>query len=315
MSYLVPRRRRGLYFANRNRVLTLVQLVAALAAGRCLDTFAGKALLIFSAIWGMCGFVRTLGGWLMSRQYEPPAVLARVEEGGRFIDFLRQLPHHAFGRFVLAFSLLNFAANVSAPFFAVYMLNDLELNYLQYTILTIIPSLVVITTMPFWGRLCDRIGYVMPMRLFMTIIVGLPLVWVITHNYWHLVMVQMFAGLAWGGMNMASFNYTLDAVGSTNRLRSIAYLNVVSSFFICFGSVTGGLLAPVLPQFTSSPIHGIFVASVLMRLVPLMLFQTLPQDMPSHAAMTATQRFFFDPRLSLRIGFDRTIFGRDRRQM
>jgi MFS family permease len=195
------------------------------------------------------------------------------------------------------------------------MLNDLKLNYLQYTLMVSIPSLVIIVTMRYWGRLCDRIGYVIPMRLFMTTILGLPLVWVVTRNYWLLVTVQMFAGMAWGGMNMASFNYILDAIGPTNRIRSIAYLNTISSFFIFAGSITGGLLAPLVPQFTSSPIHGIFIVSVLMRIAPLLLFQTLPEDIPKHATMTATERFFFDPRLSLRVGFDRTIFGRDKRQI
>ena len=46
------------------------------------------------------------------------------------------------------------------------MLNDLKLNYLQYTILVTIPSLMIILTTRFWGRMCDRIGYVIPMRLF-----------------------------------------------------------------------------------------------------------------------------------------------------
>lgn len=315
MSYLVPRRRRGTYFSNRNRILTLVQLSVSLAAGRFLDTFAGKTLIIFSLIWTVSFVTRMIGGWIMGLQYEPPAVLERIEEKGRFRDFIYDLPKHSFGRFVLGFSLLNFAANVSAPFFAIYMLNDLKLNYLKYTILTCIPSLVIVLTMRYWGRLCDRIGYVVPMRLFVTIILGLPLVWVITRNYWHLVIVQMFAGMAWGGMNMASFNYILDAIGPKNRIRSIAYLNVISSLFIFTGSVCGGLLAPVLPQFTSSPIHGIFIVSVLIRILPMLLFQTLREDTPSHAKMTAAERFFLDPRLSLRIGFDRTIFGRDKRQI
>lgn len=315
MSYLVPRRRRGIYFSNRNRILTLTQLTVSLAAGRFLDTFAGKTLLIFSVIWTVSFVARIIGGWIISLQYEPSAVHKRIEEKGRFLDFIRELPKHGFGRFVLGFSLLNFAANVSGPFFAIYMLNDLKFNYLQYTVMVSIPSLVIIVTMRYWGRLCDRIGYVIPMRLFVTVVLGLPLVWIVTRTYWHLIVVQMFAGMAWGGMNMASFNYTLDAIGSTNRIRSIAYLNVISSFFIFAGSMTGGLLAPILPQITSSPIHSIFIVSVLLRFLPMLLFQTLPEDIPGHATMTATERFFFDPRLSLRVGFDRTIFGRDKRQI
>ncbi|MCI0499146.1 MAG: MFS transporter [Planctomycetales bacterium] len=315
MSYLIPRRRRGAYFSMRSRILTLVQLVISLAAGRILDTFAGKILLIFSLIWTASFLTRLIGGWFIAAQYEPPAVRQRPAEQGAFLDFLRQLHTSAFGRFVLAFSLLNFGAYLSGPFFTIYMLNDLKLNYLEYTILVSIPSLMVVLTMSFWGRLCDRIGYVMPMRLFSTLIMGLPLVWIVTRSYWLLGCVQVLAGISWGGIQMASFNYTLDAVGSKNRLRSISYLNVITGFCIFAGCSLGGLLEPYLPQITGSRIHTIFLASVLMRIVPTLIFQTLPEDKPKHARMTALERFFFDPRLSLRGGLDRTILGRDKQPL
>lgn len=315
MSYVVPRRRRGTFFARRNRILTLLQLIITTLAGRFLDTTAGKTLVIFSIIWGVAVLTRFVGGVIMAAQYEPPAVRNRTPEKGQFLEFTSKLHTSAFGRFVIGYALLNFASNISGPFFAVYMLNDLKLNYLEYTILSNTPSLMIILSMSFWGRLCDRIGYVIPMRLFVTTILGLPLVWVITPTYWHLIVVQMFAGMAWGGMNMASFNYTLDAVGSANRVRSIAYLNVINSFFICLGSMAGGFLGPILPQITTSQIHSIFIFSVLMRIVPTLLFQTLPEDRPRHGKMSAMERFFFDPRLSLRNGLDRTILGRDRRQV
>lgn len=314
MSYLVPRRRRGAYFAMRNRILTLVQLGACLLAGHFLDTFAGKTLLVFSLIWSVGFLTRFIGSWVMASQYEPPQLRQPKPEKGQFLDFVRRLHTHAFGRFTLAFSLLNFAANISGPFFAVYMINDLKLSYLKYTILTSIPSVMIVVTMSFWGKLCDRIGYVIPMRLFATTVSGLPLIWIITPHYWHLVLVQMVAGMAWGGMTMASFNYTLDAIGPLNRIRSISYLNVINYMAICLGSVTGGLLGPILPQFSTSQIHSIFLFSVILRFFPMLLFQTLPEDVPKHAKMSAMERFFFDPRLSLRNGLDRTIFGRDRRQ-
>lgn len=315
MSYLVPRRRRGVYFAGRNRILTLIQLVTALAAGKFLDTFAGKTLLVFSGIWTLGFLVRMIGGMILGAQYEPPAVRHRPLEQGRFLEFMQELHTHGFGRFVVAYSLLNLAANFSAPFFPVYMINDLKLNYVAYTILYGVPSLTIILTMRFWGRLCDRIGYVMPMRLFSTLVMGLPLVWIITGNYWILVAVQVLAGISWGGMQMAGFNYTLDAVGSSNRLSSISYLNVITGICIFTGCSLGGLLEPFLPPINGNRIHTIFLVTVLLRIVPVMLFQTLSEDMPKHGKMSAAERFFFDPRLSLRNGLDRSILGRDKRQI
>lgn len=315
MSYLVPRRRRGAYFSMRNRILTLLQLLTSLAAGQFLDTFPGRTLLIFSLIWTLAFLMRSIGGGYMAAQYEPPAVRRRAPEQGAFIDFLRRLHSEAFGRFVLAFALLNLGANFSGPFFAVYMLNDLQLNYLAYTVLVSIPSLTIVLMMSFWGRLCDRIGYVMPMRFFSTVVMGLPLVWIVTRNYWLLAAVQVLAGISWGGMQMASFNYSLDAVGSHNRLRSISYLNVITGICICAGCTLGGLLEPHLPPVSGNQIYSVFLVSVLIRIIPTLIFQTLPEDKPRHAKMTALERFFFDPRLSLRSGLDRTIFGRGKQTL
>lgn len=312
MSYLVPRRRRGRYFAMRNRVWTFFQLLTSLAAGHYLDIAAGKAMAIFSLIWGAAFVMRVLGSAVMNMQYEPPTVRARPEEKGTFVGFLLNMHSNSFGRFVLAFSLLNLGAYFSAPFFAVYMLEDLKLSYLNYTILQSIPSVMIVLTMSFWGKICDRIGYIMPMRLFSVIVMGLPLVWVVSRNFWVLAGVQMLAGVSWGGMQMTSFNYSLDAVGQQNRFRSISYLNCITGFCMCVGSCLGGLLEPMLPQWTSSPLHSIFIMSVLLRIAPVLLFQIIPADKPKHLKMTAMERFFFDPRLNLRNGFDRLITSRDK---
>ncbi|MBN1456908.1 MAG: MFS transporter [Sedimentisphaerales bacterium] len=315
MSYLVPGRRRGVFFAKRNRILVAIQVLISLFASTILDRAEGKILLIFSLIWTLCFLTRMLGGIFIALQYEPLKLKKRPTEDASFIKFIKQINTNSFGRFVLAFSLLNFAANISGPFFAVYMLNDLHLSYMEYTILFITPSISTVLSLSILGRLCDRVGYVMPMRLFTTFILGLPLVWIFTKNYWMLLLIQIVAGITWGGMALASFNYTLDAVDPSNRLNNISYLNVISSVCIFMGATLGGFISPYLPVITSSPLHSVFLFSVLLRFFPLLLFQTVSSDKPKKVKMTAFERFFFDPKLSLRDSFDRAIFGKNRRSL
>jgi MFS family permease len=113
-------------------------------------------------------------------------------------------------------------------------------------------------------------------------------------------------------MQMTSFSYSLDAVGQQNRFRSFSYLNCITGFCMFAGSSLGGLLEPVLPQWTSSPLHSIFIVSSLLRVVPVILFQLLPDDKPRHTKLSALERFFFDPRLTLKTGFDRSITSRNK---
>lgn len=314
MSYLVPRRRRGIFFAKRNRTVTIVQVLVSLIASRILDTTEGKVLLIFAMIWTVSFLTRMLGCIFMALQYEPLKLIDRPkEEKKSFWKFIRNIHKNSFGRFVLAFSSLNFAANISGPFFAIYMLNDLRLTYMEYTVLFITPSITTILTLKTVGRLCDRIGYVMPMRLFMTIILGLPLVWIFAKSYWVLMLLQITAGIVWGGMALASFNYTLDAVDPSNRLNNISYLNAISSLCIFLGAAFGGIIGPLLPAITTSQLHSVFLFSVIVRFIPMLLFQSLTSDKPKKVKMNAFERFFFDPRLSLKSSFDRTVLGRNRR--
>lgn len=313
MGHIVPRKRRGVYFGNRNRIINLVHLGMSVLAGHMLDSLAGKTLLIFSLIWWIGFLTRTGSAFLFFRHYEPPTIHQQTRQFGRFRDFCTELMSSSFGKFVVAFSLINLAANFSGPFFTLYMLNDLKLSYIQYATLTLTPSLTTILSMKLWGRLCDRFGYVIPMRLQVTGVMGLPLIWIITDNFWLLILTQIGAGLTWGGLTLSSFNYSITAIGSQNRLSSLSYLNVLSSACIFIGTTLGGLIGPSLPTFTASQYHSIFLFSVIMRILPVIIFQMIPEDSPPKTKMNTLERFFFDPRLNLRMGFDRIVVNKFRR--
>lgn len=315
MGHLVPRRRRGKYFARRNRIQNLVQLAMVTLAGQMLDTFAGKTLLVFSLIWWAAFLTRTGSALLFIWHYEPVAMKHLPRHTISFRDFCAGLPSSPFGRFVLASSLLHLGANFSGPFFALYMLNDLKMSYMEFTILTLTPSLLTIVSMGLWGRVCDRFGYVIPMRLQALGVLGLPLVWIVTQHFAALLAVQIMAGLMWGGMTLSSFGYSIGALEGGKRLSYLSYLNCIMSVCIFVGTTLGGLLGPHLPPLNGTTFHSIFLSSTLMRIVPVLMFQRIPQDGPPSKKMSTLERFFFDPQLSLRVGFDRILSGRSRRPL
>ncbi len=313
MGHIVPRRRRGKYFGNRNRILTLSHLSISVLAGYLLDTLPGKTLLIFALIWTLSGLARAAGSFLFFRYYEPPAMAHKPLQPERFRDFIRHLRSSSFGSFALAYSLIHLAANFSAPFFTLYMLNEMKLSYIRYTCLSQMPTLITLLSMPLWGRICDRIGYVRPMRLQVTVVLGLPLVWIITDHYGILMFVQVLAGLTWGGLTLTCFNYSINTLSHQNRLSGLSYLNFFSAVFIFIGTALGGWIGPMLPSFTHSQLHSIFLFSTLLRIVPVILFQMLPEETPTLGRLSTIERFFFDPQLTVRSGFDRIVISKLRR--
>jgi hypothetical protein len=315
MSYIVPRRRRGKYFSRRARILTVIQLAATVTAGYMLDHTAAKTLLVFTIIWFLCFITRTISSICLIYYYEPEKMKNRPRTKSSFTRFVRQQLPTSFGKFVLAVSLIHLGVNFSGPFFAIYMLNDLKLTYIRYTVLHLTPALTIIATMGVWGKICDRVGCVTPMRLAAFLITILPLMWVITQNYYLLLFNQLVAGIAWGGFMLATFNYTLGALAPTDRVNNISYLNAITFICIFLGALMGGLIGPLLPKISDYQLHSVFLLSVLIRIGPALLFQLVSEDKPLHSRLSPMERFFFDPRLSLRLGLTRSVFSRQKRPL
>jgi MFS family permease len=307
MGNIVPKKWHGKYFANRNRILSLVQIAIAVFAGFLLDRAAGKVMLMFSLIWLSCFMARSLSALFLTLIYEPPSTMKKHKQTGGFLAFIKALPRTNFGTFTLATSLLSLAVNFSAPFFAVHMLKNLKLSYVGYTILTVTATAATVGSLGLWGRLIDRLGAIAPIRFCALGITLLPLPWVITGNFWLLMCTQVLAGFCWAGFNLGVFVYYLNYRGHALRVSSISYFNAIYFFCVFVGSTLGGLLGPHLPTITTYQLQTIFIISVLLRIAPAFLLQSIKIEKPPQK-FTTIERLFFNPKFNIFPGITRSIF-------
>jgi MFS family permease len=323
MGSIVPKKWHGKYFANRNRLLSLIQIAIVVFAGFLLDRAAGKVMLMFSLIWLSCFLARSISGLFLMLMYEPPPVVRlpvpsavegsrplsakKHKQTGGFLAFIKALPQTNFGTFTLATSLLSLAANFSAPFFAVHMLRNLKLSYVEYTVLTVTATAATVGFLGLWGRIIDRLGAIVPIRFCALGITLLPLPWVITENYWLLMCVQVLAGFCWAGFNLGVFVYYLNYQGHTMRVSSISYFNAINFFCVFVGSTLGGLLGPYLPTVAKYQLQTIFIVSVLIRIAPAILFRKVIMEKQPQK-FTVIERLFFNPKFNIFPGITRSIF-------
>ncbi len=298
MGAVVPRRRHGRYFATRNRLLGIVQISIAVLGGYLLDQAIGKVMIMFTAIWFACTFARLVSAALFYLHYEPPVVRHPSGEHVSFLDFLRDLHATRFGIFTVATSLLSLGVNISGPFFAVHMLNNLKLSYIAYTILIVMPIASTIATIGLWGHIIDRFGSVPAIRLSAIIVCLLPLPWVVTTSYTLLLITQIVAGFSWSGFNLATFTFYIGSLKPHERISHIAYFNTINFLCIFVGATLGGFIIPYLPQVAQWQLQSIFVFSSLVRIGPAVLFQLIRHE-KYKGAMNTFERFFFDPTLTL----------------
>ncbi len=191
----------------------------------------------------------------------------KKEKAFTYFQFIKRFGESNFVKFVFFVSLLNFGVFLSSPFFAVYMLSELNFNYSLYTLITVSAALSGLITLPFWGRLADRFGNVKVIKTTAAISPILPVLWLFTKNPVLLCMINALAGYIWAGFNLAIINFIFDAASKEIRARCFAYFSFTNGIFIFAGTLLGGWLATNLPfAISGSRLLVLFLLSGVIRL-------------------------------------------------
>ena len=130
-----------------------------------------------------------------AKMHEPEFTLKKKFQFS-FFEFVKRMPFNNFGRFTIYIALMYFAVYVASPFFTVYMLKDLHLSYLKYTILTIGSGLATLIGLPLWGKFSDKYGNIRSLKITGFLVPIAPLLFLFSPNYYYLLFVQIFSGLA-----------------------------------------------------------------------------------------------------------------------
>jgi MFS family permease len=188
-----------------------------------------------------------------------------------FIDFVKQAQFTNYGLLVLYLGFINYAVYMSAPFFTVFMLEDLKLSYWNFTIVTAAALIVKYLSMPIWGKACDKYGTRKVLSLGGFLMPLVPILWLFNHNVWYLILIQIYSGFVWGAFDMAASTFIFDATSPEKRATCVAYYNVLNGIFIFVGAMAGTLLVRYNQVFWSKYLF-IFLLSGLLRYIISFVF-------------------------------------------
>lgn len=264
MSDHIPPSSRGRYFGWRNRWLGMITVTCAFLAGFILNIFGKGAYFGFVIIFGLACLCRFISWYFLSRMYEPP-IKIKKEHYFSFWDFIRRIRHSNFAKFVFYAASVNFSVNIASPFFAVFMLSNLNFSYVTYTVVVTASTIATLLTLNIWGRHADLAGNLKVIRLSSFFIPAVPVLWLFSQKVYYLVLIQIFGGFVWAGFNLSASNFIYDAVMPEKRTRCISYFNVINGSAICLGALTGGFLAKVLPPLFGHRLLALFLLSGIMR--------------------------------------------------
>lgn len=295
MGDLVPPRRRGRFFGARTRYITITMFVSMVAAGGVLHAFDTRNAVLFGfiGIFAVALVTRLVSVYHLTRMHEPPKPASAPLPPLDWQSLTRRVRASSFARFSIFFALMQGATAIASPFFTVYMLRDIRFTYLEYMVITATAVLSQFLSLKTWGRLCDAFGSRAILRVTGAMIPVLPILWLPTHNFWYLMLVQVLGGMAWSGFSLAANNSLYDLVPADKRTNYFALHTVTYSAAIFAGALLGGYLGSALPDRLTvfgdeivlpSALLGVFLLSSIMRtLVAGTFLPTLRESRPVRA--------------------------------
>ncbi len=243
---LVPERIRGRFFSSRNTAMGLAALLVAPLAGRLIalgnnqtdsPVFGYQFAFLLAFAFGM---VSTLSFGRI-REPVPQAAEPRPHHRGDLRRALRQSPGYR-GLVVSAF-VWNLGLQVAAPFFNVYLVNELGATTTMVGLLAAVSSLTALVGQAIFGRALDRKDAIWVQQICGFLIPGLPLAWIFITAPWHVAVINTFGGFLWAGYNLSNFALLLSLTPQEQRARAVALYQTAVFGSAVAGPLLGGWLA------------------------------------------------------------------------
>jgi len=277
---LVKKKSRGEFFGKRNRRAVFFLLASSLLAGWFLKIFSKEKLFYnydfiligFTILFLLAFIVRLLSRHFINKQYEPDFKYDKKSYFSIF-SFIKKSTKTNFGNFTLYHGLLRIATAIAGPFFALYMLRDLNFTYPMYISMTIASSSASMLFHPIWGKIADRYGSVKIIKFCSIILSISPALWLISSNWFYLLFVNALGGLSWAGFGVSSGNFIFENVRREKRAFGVAYFNIFIGVGIFLGAAISGLVIPFIPiKIFGNVLLTIFLASAILRLLLTLIF-------------------------------------------
>ncbi len=282
MRDLIPQESLGRFFANRLALTTGLGAVVSILAGLFVDAwrdqwpegvrYAFVVLLVLAFVSGVaCVFA-------MARIPEPRMPPTAIEF--QFLTTLtRPFRDINFRRLIFFLASWNFAVNLASPFFAVYMLDRLDIDLTTVIILTTLSQFTNVLVLRQWGRIADRFSNKSVLRLAAPLFIVCIFAWTFTtmpekHAFTVplLVVIHALMGVATAGVTLASGNVGLKLAPKGEGASYLAASSLATAMAAALAPIIGGAFADFfaarelsLSLHWASPASDVLIEAVNLR--------------------------------------------------
>jgi MFS family permease len=253
MRDLVPQDRLGAFFSRRMSLSIGLGIVLSLAAAFTIDhwkrQFPQVELYGYSILFA-AGFIAGMIGIYFLSTIPEPRMASPGGEENFFTLILRPFKDANFKELIMFLGSWNFAVNLAAPFFTVYMLKRLELDLSLIIAFMILSQMMNLAFLRIWGRFSDRYSNKSVLSVSGPLFMGCILAFAFTTmpekhilTIPLLIVIHIVMGISTAGVTLASGNIGLKLAPKGQATAYLAANNLVNSLAAGIAPILGGTFA------------------------------------------------------------------------
>jgi len=251
MRDLIPQNIMGDFFGRRMSIMMGVGVILSLAAGLFIDFWAREfpdmELYSYSILFGLAWISGLIDTYFISRIPEPPMIFRSKRMPFREL-ISKPFNDKNFSRLIHYLGTWNFAVNLAAPFFTVYLLVRLEMQMSYVIGLTVLSQLVNMIFLRVWGRFGDRFSYKNLLSLNGPLFILAILGWTFTtmpekHSLTVplLIFIHILMGISIAGVTLGTNNIALKLAPKGEATSYLATSSMINYLSAGIAPIIGGL--------------------------------------------------------------------------
>lgn len=269
ISGMIKEERRGAFFSDRNRLLTIVGMITTLIIGIVMKKQTDNAIA-YQCLFFVAFLFGLLEVFFIMKHKEP--VLPRTNKGQKNASMDWSIfKDRGYKWFLIAALSFNFSWQMAWGLFNIYNVRYAHATILWISIFSVANQLVQIFSFPLWKKWAEQKSNTL---IFIWVAVGMataPFLTVLSTNLFYITIVQMTSGFFVSGTTLLLFNLLLEQSPKEKRTYCITTYNVLLSFVAFIAPQIGIWLLEVTGIQTSMEINSIlrFMSAMVFLLMYL----------------------------------------------
>ena len=250
----------------------------------------------FAGLFVVAGLLRLVSAMFLHRTDSQVADIVpsiNISSAAQTVDHSNSVSREA-KRLLVYLVLMQVFVQISGPFFAAYMLEQLSFSYSTFVTLISVAFVSKVLSMSFWGRIAERSGARRVLWIGGVCLVRLSSLWILSEQVAWLVVVQILSGIAWAAYELGFFLMFFETLPAGQRTRLLTYYNFANTLAVCAGALCGAAVLGWV-GYSSYGYHYLFGLSSIGRLLCVGLLVGIA--LPHHSLKTIQMRI-----LSIRPG-------------